>query len=192
MTLPSASPDQVTRYLQQMESGDSAAVSRLLPHIYSDLRRLAEKMFSDQRGGHTLQPTALVHEAYMRLVKPSNAGWESRKHFLRVAAMAMRQLLTDYARRRNADKRAGGHVVVDIDDAGEIAESELGVDLIALEEALAELRELDERQAQIVELRFLTGLSVDEVAEVLSVSRRTVYLDWNMARSWLEQRLAEE
>ncbi len=187
-----AEPDlnQVTIYLQQMQDGDSSAVERLLPHVYQDLRRLAEQMFRDQRQCHTLQPTALVHEAYVRLVAAEGASWESKRHFLRVAARAMRQLLTDYARRKGAAKRFGGKqrvVLEEVDQAG----SSSDVDLLALDEALDELGKLDERQAQIVELRFLTGLTIQETADVLEVSERTISFEWTMARSWLERRLSE-
>jgi RNA polymerase sigma factor (TIGR02999 family) len=190
---PSSDPTEITRYLQAMEEGDSSAMDRVLPYVYDDLRQLAEQMFQDQWRHHTLQPTALVHEAYLRIAKASGGGFENRKHFLKVAAMAMRQLLTDYARARNAEKREGGcqRVVLGEGEQGEEGDASGGVDLLALDEALRELAELDERQARIVELRFLTGLTVEETAEVLDVSERTVYLDWKMARLWLERRLEE-
>jgi RNA polymerase sigma factor (TIGR02999 family) len=187
--------DDVTRYLAEMQRGDGSAADRLLPLLYQDLHRIAERFLQDQRRDHTLQPTALVHEAYMRLVKPGAEGWESRRHFMSVAALAMRQLLTDYARRRDAQKRRGGHVHVAVGELGESAlpaPEENGCDLVALSEALEELRAMDERQARIVELRFLTGLTVEETAAVLGVSERTVFLDWKMARSWLERRLGED
>jgi RNA polymerase sigma factor (TIGR02999 family) len=138
------------------------------------------------------QPTALVHEAYLRLARPDQAGWESRRHFMSVAALAMRQLLLDYARRRSAQKRDGGGVRVPLEDADEPGREERSIDLVALSTALEELRALDERQARIVELRFLTGLTVEETAQVLGVSERTVFLDWRMARSWLGHRLEGE
>ena len=184
-----ADPREITRYLQQLDEGDDSALDELLPHVYADLRQLAEHAFRDQWRQHTLQPTALVHEAYLRLAKAAGGQFENRRHFLRVAALAMRQLLTDYARQRNADKREGKRGRVVLDDV-DIEAPDSGVDLLALDEALDALRELDERQAQIVELRFLTGLSVPETAEVLGVSERTVFLDWKMARAWLERRLA--
>ncbi len=182
-------PSQVTLYLQQMEAGDSSAVDRLLPHVYQDLRRLAEQVFQDQWRNHTLQPTAIVHEAYMRLVQAEGGNWASKRHFLCVAARAMRQLLTDYARRADAEKRGGGRARVALEDAEGPASGE-DVDLLALDEALDELGQLHERQGRIVELRFLAGLSIKETAEVLEVSERTVSVDWTMARSWLERRLA--
>ena len=183
-------PAEVTLYLQQMEQGDSGAVDRVLPLVYQDLRRMADQLFREQWRNHTLQPTALVHEAYMRLVRSGDASWESRRHFLRVAAMAMRQLLTDYARRNDAQKRFGQRQRVVLEESDEPSE-EQGTDLVELDEALAELSRLDERQARVVELRFLAGLTIQETAEVLEVSERTVSLDWTMARAWLERRLAE-
>ena len=187
---------QVTQYLEELKAGDHSAVDRLLPHIYDDLRKLADQVFADQWRNHTLQPTALVHEAYMRLVQADGAGWESKRHFLSVAAIAMRQLLTDYARARSAKKREGSHERVVLDEAPDLAaagpgdDDDHGVDLVSLDEALTALAERDERQAKIVELRFLTGLTVAETAEVLGLSERTVYVDWNMARSWLQHRLS--
>ncbi len=186
--------EDITQCLRQIRDGNSSAVDKLLPHVYKDLRLLAERIFSSQRDDHTLQPTALVHEAYMRMVQPENAeGWNDRHHFLRVAALAMRQLLADYGRARNARKRDGGRPAVALDDlqeAQEPADKDTGIDLVCLDEALTELGEKNERQARIVELRFLAGLTVEETAEVLGYSSRSVFLDWSMARAWLQRRLA--
>lgn len=186
--------DEVTLCLQQIRDGDSSAVDRLLPHVYKDLRSLAEKIFARQRSDHTLQPTALVHEAYMRMVQPEDSkGWNDRRHFFRVAALAMRQLLTEYSRARSARKRGDGLRAVALDDLAETdepASKTEGVDLVFLDEALTELAEIDERQARIVELRFLAGLTVEETAEILGYSTRSVFLDWSMARAWLQRRLA--
>ncbi len=170
-----------------MEKGDPEAVDRLLPHVYADMRKLADRIFRDQYRNHTLQPTALVHEAYLRLVKGQKDGWEGRRHFMSVASLAMRQLLRDYARDRNTQKRAGPGKRIELEGVDVPAESGNEIDLIALDEALDELRELDERVARIVELRFLAGLTAEETAEVLGISRRTVFLDWKMARAWLER-----
>ncbi|MEM7306126.1 MAG: sigma-70 family RNA polymerase sigma factor [Planctomycetota bacterium] len=183
--------EEVTRYLQQVQQGDAEAENRLLPVVYAELRSHAERLFRDQRGDHTLQPTALVHDAYLRLVGSGAQAFESRQHFIRVAAIAMRQLLIDYARMRRTDKRGGLREKVQLDEEFVELESEGGgVDLIALDDALSELAELDERQARVVELRFLAGMTVEETAEALGVSVRTVFLDWKMARFWLEKRLA--
>ena len=185
----SSNPAQVTLYPQQMEQGDSSAVDRVLPLVYQDLRRMADQLFREQWRNHTLQPTALVHEAYMRLIQARDASWESRRHFLRVAAMAMRQLLTDYARRNDAQKRFGQRQRVVLEES-EQPSKEQSIDLVELDEALEELARLDARQARIVELRFLAGLTIPETADVLEVSERTVSLDWSMARAWLERRLS--
>jgi RNA polymerase sigma factor (TIGR02999 family) len=185
--------EEVTLYLQQLEDGDESAAERLLPHVYEDLRRMAAGMFKDQwRKNHTLQPTALVHEAYMRLVKPQDRGYENRRHFLQVAGLAMRQLLTDYARGRSAQKRGGDRNLVALDAVGDVPADEdtvHGVDLVELERALTKLRGLNSRQADVVEMRFLAGLSMREVAEAMDMPERTAYLDWSMAKSWLQREL---
>ena len=190
--VPSSEPTDVVRFLRQMEDGDAGAVAQLLPHVYKDLRKLADRMLQDQFRNHTLQPTALVHEAYLRLAKGQSAGWESRRHFMSVASLAMRQLLRDYARDRNAKKRSAPGRRVELEDVRELSDDANGVDLVALDEALNELSELDERVARTVELRFLAGLTAEETAEILGVSRRTVFLDWKMAKAWLERRLSGE
>jgi len=182
--------EDVTRALSDLQSGDRSAVNRVLPLIYDELRALAGSYFRRQRSDHTLQPTALVHEAFVRLVDGANSEWQSRKHFFDVAAMAMRQLLADHARRRGAAKRGGDLAKVTLGDP-EAGSSMGNIDLVALDDALTKLSELDERQGRIVELRFLAGLSVAETAEVLAVSQRTVKLDWQMAKAWLRQELDE-
>ncbi|HPF37740.1 MAG TPA: sigma-70 family RNA polymerase sigma factor [Phycisphaerae bacterium] len=181
----------VTQILDEMSDGDASAAQRLLPHVYEELRALAASFFQQQRSDHTLQPTALVHEAFLRMVR-SDANWNSRRHFFDVAAMAMRQLLTDHARRKSAAKRGGPAPCVTLLDIDAAAPSENDVDLIALDEALTTLSHLDFRQSRIVELRFLAGLSVEETAEILNVSPRTVKLDWRMAKAWLRARLSGE
>ncbi len=184
MTDPTAR-DQVTRHLADLGEDGAGAEQRLLPLVYDELRALAVNLFRQQQGHHTLQPTALVHEAYLRLV--GSDSYADRQHFFRVAAMAMRQLLVDHARARRAEKRGGDRQRVLLEEAGDEASRE--IDLVALDDALTELARLDERQARVVELRFLAGMSVPETAEALGVSERTVYLDWKMARVWLEQQL---
>ena len=190
--MPSPDPTDVARYLRQMEAGDPDVVDQLLPHVYKDLRKLADRMLQDQFRNHTLQPTALVHEAYLRLAKAQSTGWESRRHFMSVASLAMRQLLRDYARDRNAQKRSAPGKRVELEDIKESSDDANGIDLVALDEALTELGELDERVARTVELRYLAGLTAEETAEVLGVSKRTVFLDWKMAKAWLEKTLAGE
>lgn len=180
--------DQVTRHLQELRGGDDSAAERLMPVVYAELRRMAGNLFRNQRASHTLQPTGLVHEAYLRLVR-GGERYEGRGHFLRVAAVAMRQLLVDYARERQRDKRGGDRDRVLLTPDAAQTDGGLELDLLALNEALTELAALDERQAKVVELRFLAGLTLEETAEALGVSERTVGYDWRMARYWLEKRL---
>ena len=185
-----ASRHEVTRCLQQMQAGDGMARDRLFEHIYDDLHAVAARIFRGQRADQTLQPTALVHEAYLRLTEADHQTYNDRRHFLSVAALAMRQLITDQAKARRAQKRGGGRERVLLEQAeAELRHDAGGLDLLALDEALTELATLDERQCRIVELRFLAGLSVDETAATLDVSPRTVALDWKMAKGWLALRL---
>lgn len=178
-----------TRFLAELSAGDRSAAERLLPHVYDELRALAASFFRKRQPNQTLQPTALVHEAFVKLAGSTNQNWTSKKHFFDVAAMAMRQLLTDRARRVAAEKRGGGvERVTFAEDAAPI-NGGLAVDVVALDDALSKLSQLDPRQARIVELRFLAGLSVEETAEVLGISPRTVKLDWQMARSFLRRAL---
>jgi RNA polymerase sigma factor (TIGR02999 family) len=185
---PEAGSD-VTLYLEQLRHGDASAVDRLLPHVYAELRRLAARAWSGRTPDRTLHPTALVHEAYLRLFKDDEAkDWENRRHFFSVAAMAMRQLLADSARARAAEKRGGDRVRAEMNSSLHIAAGEEPpVDHLALDRALAKLQALNERQARIVELRYLVGLTLEETAEALDVSVRTVSLDWRMARTWLQR-----
>lgn len=181
----------VTRILADLSAGERSAAERLLPLVYDELRALASTFFRQRQPNQTLQPTALVHEAFVKLVGSANQNWTSKKHFFGVAAMAMRQLLTDRARRVAAEKRGGGVERVTLaEDATPVTDGP-AVDIVALDEALARLSQLDSRQARIVELRFLAGLSVEETADVLDVSPRTVKLDWQMARSFLRRELGE-
>lgn len=161
-----------------------AHASFFLPRAYDDLLNLARQWFFRQPVNHTLQPTALVHEAYLRLAECNDGRWQDRTHFIAVAASAMRQVLVDHARRRRAVKRGGAWQRVTLEDAaGE--DAPIAVDLLTLDEALERLGHANERQRRIVELRFLAGLTVDETAAILGVSSRTVRLDWRMARAWL-------
>lgn len=179
-------PDRkdVTRMLMAIERGDEGAVDRLLPHVYEDLRALARRVHSGPNARHSLRPTDLVHEVYARLVG-ADGGFKDRQHFLAVAAMAMRQVLSDYARRMRAEKRGGRQERVDLTESVLATDGADAIDLVALDDALTELAAIDPRQARIVELRFLAGLSVAETAEVVGVSERTVKLDWQLARARL-------
>ena len=187
----SAPRGAATRELLLWASGDRAAAQRLLPLVYQELRGLAGAMFRDQRADQTLQPTALVHEAFVRLIECERVGTRDRMHFRALAATAMRQILTDHARRRRALKRGDG--------AGRFTRIEPatpsdapGLDLLQLDAALERLAELDPRQHRIVELRFFAGMEVDDVAAVLEVSKSTVEREWRAARAWLGGRLRSE
>lgn len=182
---------RVTQILQEVQRGDASASEQLLPLVYEQLRGLADGFFRHERPDHTLQPTALVHEAYFRLVKQTDVQWQGRAHFFAVAAQAMRRVLINHAEKHNARKRGGVQQRVTLDENTPTpATQAIGpVDLLALNEALTRLEALDERQCRVVELRFFGGLSVEETAEVLGIAPRTVKLDWQMARAWLHTQL---
>ncbi len=175
--------------LRDWSGGDREAGERVLPLVYDDLRRYAAALFRKEREGHTLQPTAVVHEAWLRL-SPSGP-WTSRAQFFAVAGRLMREVLIDHARRRSAAKRGGGQELRTFDDALETPGGKEVVGLLALDEALEKLEVLDARQARVVELRYFAGLSIDETAEALSVSSATVKREWQMARAWLREALGE-
>ena len=183
------SPGQsVTRLLTRIRAGERAAAHELLPLVYAELRRLAQGVFSDQGAGQTLQPTALVNEAWLKLAAHL-APIEDRRHFLVVAGKAMRQVITDHARGRNARKRGGDLRRVTLDEAMAL-EAEGDVDLVELDDSLRQLAERSERHAEIAELRIFSGLTIDETAESLGVSPRTVDADWALAKAWLRRDLA--
>jgi RNA polymerase sigma-70 factor (ECF subfamily) len=185
-------PPDATQLLVRASRGDQEAVRRLVPLVYDELRALAHHYLPPKgaAGAATLQPTALVHEAFLRLIGQDAADYQSRTHFLATAATAMRSVLLDYARARGAAKRGGGWLRITLDEAAALqAETEL--DLCALDEALARLAQLKQRAARIVELRFFGGMTVEEVADCLGVSVRTVKGDWRTARAWLRAELAE-
>jgi RNA polymerase sigma factor (TIGR02999 family) len=174
----------VTELLVRWRSGDRTALEKLMPLVYEELRRLAHHYLRQERTNHTLQSTALVHEAYLRLAGSKPPEWQDRAHFFGIAAHVMRQILVEYARSRAADKRGGGVVRLALDDA--IAPSEcVDIDLVALDKALHELSEFDSQQSKIVELRFFAGLSIEDTSELLGVSPATVKRDWVTARAWL-------
>jgi RNA polymerase sigma-70 factor (ECF subfamily) len=181
-------PGEVTRLLHEMKAGRAGAIEDLMPLVYDELRRIASRHMRREGEGHTLQPTALVNEAYLKLVDQTRTEWESRTHFLCVASAAMRRILIDHARGRLRKKRGAEFRRVDIDDVLERAAAS-DADLLDLHEALERLAALDERQARVVELRFFGGLSVDEVAAALDVSRRTVEGEWTHAKAWLGREL---
>ena len=176
---------EVTRLLQAAVGGDQDALDRLVPLVYEDLRRLAHRQLGREGGGHTLQTTGLVHEAYLKLAGGAGGGAVNRAHFLAIAARAMRQVLVDYARRRKAEKRGGGAISVTLND-GEQGMEVSSDDLLALDDVL---EQLEPRQRQVVELRFFGGLEEKDIAEALGVSERTVRRDWVKARAWLYRAL---
>jgi RNA polymerase sigma factor (TIGR02999 family) len=184
-----ASPTQVTDLLRRWSAGDVAARESLVPLVYDELRRLARYYLASQRSDHTLQSTAVVHEAYLRLAGRDNVHWENRSHFFAVAAQLMRRILVDHARKRNAAKRGGAHLTLLVDEAvGPSSQREL--DLVALDDALKALAELDERQSRIVELRFFGGLSIEDTSRILEISPATVKREWSTARAWLYEEIS--
>ena len=180
---------QITQLLQSWNQGDQGAIEQLVPLVYDELHRLARRYMSDERPGHVLQTTALVNEAYLRLVDSAHANWEGRTHFFGVCAKVMRRILVDWARSRHALKRGGDVSSLDLDEAL-AASNQPGTDLVAIDDALQALAALDPRKGQVVELRFFGGLSVKETAEVLKVSPETVQRDWKLAKSWLRRELS--
>jgi RNA polymerase sigma factor (TIGR02999 family) len=180
---------EVTRILQAASLGDKVAADRLLPLVYDELRALAAGVLRGQRKGHTLEPTALVHEAYLKLVDQT-APWEGRSHFFGVAAKAMRSILVDHARARKAEKRGGARERVPL-DAAVVWFEERSLDLLALDEALERLAALDPAAARLVELRFFAGLTIEETARTLGVSTATVERDWALTRAWLHRELTK-
>jgi RNA polymerase sigma factor (TIGR02999 family) len=188
MDEPSVSPHRVTQLLQQWSQGDDAALAELTPLVYGELRRLAHHYMEGERPGHTLQTTALVNEAYLRLADQTNPNWQSRAHFFAVAAGAMRRILVSYARSNRAQKRGGGAARIELDEAA-IMSPEQSNEIVDVHEALERLATLDERKAQVVELKYFGGLNHDEIAEVLKVSTMTVRRDWVFAKTWLYDEL---
>jgi RNA polymerase sigma factor (TIGR02999 family) len=184
MDARSVSQQRVTELLVEWSQGDDAALVKLTPLVYEELRRVAHHYLSGQRSGHTLQTTALVNEAYLRLADQTNPHWQNRAHFFAVAARAMRQILVSYARSNRAQKRGGGAARIELDEAA-ILSPEQSQEIIDLHEALERLETLDPRKAQVVELKFFGGLSYDEIAEVLKIARVTVRRDWEFAKLWL-------
>jgi len=183
--------EDITQLLVNWSNGDQQALNALMPVVYAELRRLAAIYLHHERPGHTLQPTALVHEAYLRLIDQRRVQWQNRAHFLGVAAQLLRRVLVDYARARQTAKRGAGAVALTLKD--ELAAgTEQNLDLVALDDALGELEQLDPQQSRIVELRFFAGVSIEETAESLGVSPATVKRDWAVARAWLFRRLTGE
>lgn len=175
---------EITRLLVRVGRGDRDAASRLIPLVYDELRQMASHYLQGERAGHTLNTTALVHEAYIRLVDNERIRYQNRSHFFALAAQAMRRVLVDWARRHRAAKRGGGKPALELEKAAVFAEDQIQ-DILELDEALTRLENLDQRQSKIVELRFFGGLTIEEVAQALNISPATVKREWSMARAWL-------
>ena len=181
-------PHEITKLLRDWSGGDSTALDRLIPMVYNELHRLAHQHMRREQAGHMLQTSALINEAYLRLVDQPEVTFENRAHFFGIAARLMRQILVDEARKRNSAKRGGGAIQVSLAEATTVAQ-EQAANVVALDKALKGLERIDVRQSEIVELRFFGGLSIDETAEVLKVSPGTVMRDWTFARAWLRNEM---
>ena len=181
---------EITQLLAEWSEGNQAALDALYPLVYDELHRLARRYMSRERKDHTLQATALINEAYVRLVDQKNVHWANRSHFFAISAQIMRRILIDHARRHAYAKRGGGAQQVSLDEAATVTRT-AGAEMIRLDEALKSLAEMDPRRSQVVELRYFGGLNNEEIAGVLKVSENTVTRDWNMARAWLHQQLSE-
>ena len=186
-----SSSHHVTQLLRAWGDGDARALERLVPLVYDELHRLARRYMAQERPGHTLQTTALVNEAYLRLVDSTQASWQNRTQFFAICAQVMRRILVDWARARQAAKRGGEAQPLELEEALVVSEKP-GEDLVALDDALRELAAVDPRKSRVVELRFFGGLSVEESAEVLDVSVETVMRDWKFAKTWLRRELSRE
>jgi len=181
---------EITEMLKAWSGGEDQAADRFMPLLYDELRRQARHYLNRERPNHTLQTTALVHEAYLRLSEQAGIEWRNRSQFFALAAQMMRRILVNYAVKRNREKRGGGDEDVSLDETILIANDDSGEDLLALDEALTRLETLDERQARVVELRYFSGLSIEDTAVVLEISTATVKREWNMARAWLKAELS--
>ncbi|MFV2066869.1 MAG: sigma-70 family RNA polymerase sigma factor [Pirellulales bacterium] len=182
---------EVTECLAALSAGDKSALERLVPMVYDELRQQAASYLRKEGPGHSLQPTALVHEVFLKLADQTRVSWKGRSHFFAVGAQAMRRILVDHARKKKRTKRGGGRQRITFEE-GLVVSPRRGEDVLALDDALVKLAALDPRQAQIVEMRFFGGLTVQEVAEVLGVSKRTVEAEWTMIRAWLRRELTED
>jgi RNA polymerase sigma factor (TIGR02999 family) len=191
MTPPSPQPHELTQLLIGWSNGDKAALDKLMPLVYEELRRLARHYMSREHRGHTLQTTALVNEAYLRLIEQQNVSWQNRAHFFGITARLMRQILVDNARSRQAAKRGGAQVKLSLSKVDRLS-SQPDVNLIALDEALGRLETINPQQSRIVELRYFGGLSIEETAEVIGISAATVKRDWSIARAWLRREIGNQ
>jgi RNA polymerase sigma-70 factor (ECF subfamily) len=181
---------EITQMLIELTDGKPDVVDRIYPHIYDELRRLAGSYLRRERSDHTLQPTALVHEAYIKLIDQTRVKWQNRAHFFGIAAQVMRRILMDHARKHKADKRGGEFEKLPIEEEILVVSHEKSAELVALDDALHALAEIDEQKAKIVELRYFGGLSIEETAEVMGVSVPTINRQWRMAKAWLYGQIA--
>lgn len=186
-----AAPNEITEKLIAWSKGDEAALEKLIPAVYQELRRMADHYLRGEDSGHSLQPTALVHEAYLRLIDQTKVEWQNRAHFFGVAAQMMRRILIDHAKTKHRAKRGGPAVKVVLDENANFIQ-ERAAELLALDDALQTLGKLDERKSRIVELRYFGGLTVEETAQVLGISDKTVMRDWSLAKAWLYRELTNE
>jgi RNA polymerase sigma factor (TIGR02999 family) len=183
------SDSDVTQLLQEWSQGETSALDKLIPLVFDDLREIARRLFRKESDGHTLQPTALVSEVYLRLMDQRKIHWQNSEQFFAVASLMMRRILVDYAKGRQAAKRGSGAIKLPLDDAYGVAEMPENLDFLDLDQALTELAKLDPRQGQIVQMHFFMGLSHEEIAEILGLSPTTVKRDWRTARAWLYREL---
>ena len=182
------SPD-ITQILHDWSGGDREALDTLMPLVYDELRRQASRFLRRENSHHTLQTTALIHEAYIKLIDQRKTDWQNRSHFFAIASQAMRRILVDHARTKHREKRGGHDLKLPLDEAMTVAGDEKSVDLVALDEALTRLEAIDKQQSRVVELRYFSGLSLEDTADVLKISRSTAARDWAMARAWLHREL---
>src|SRR5215470_4635615 len=186
-----SSSQEITRLLQGWSDGDEQALEKLTPLLYRELHRMAHRYMRQERPGHTLQTTALINEAYLRLISWKNVRWQNRAQFFGVSAQLMRKILVDFARSRNYAKRGAGGHVISLDDVP-VVSRDRARDILALDDALQRLADIDPRKSQIVELRFFGGLSLEETAEVLKVSSRTIRREWDLAKTWISRQMSAE
>jgi RNA polymerase sigma factor (TIGR02999 family) len=184
-------PNEITERLIAWGAGDRAALDQLLPVVYQELRRMAGNYLRQENPGHTLQPTALVHEAWLRLIDQARVDWRNRAQFFGVAAQMMRRILVDHAKAKHREKRGGDAVKLSLDDVINLS-GERAADLLALDDALDELTRVDERKSRVVELRYFGGFTIEEIAQILEVSPETVMRDWKLAKAWLYQQIRQE
>ena len=190
MSATACCTNEISRLLQAWRGGNRKALDDLLPLVYDELHRQARRFLRRERHNHTLQPTALIHETYLKLVEQSRVSWQNREHFFAISANVMRRILVNYANARRRKKRGGSAEILDLDESMLVISENAEVDLLGLDEALTRLGRMDKQQEQIVELRYFSGLTIEETAEVLGVSPATIKRDWKMTKAWLHRELS--